>query len=335
MARQDATAERHAPSHTALELPLRCPGRPPANPPCESPPQEWQKRGLVPPLHFNCRSGLRSLRKSQAEKKPGWGKTRPDASAQDGFGLPPQSAEWKPDIEKYPPELRTHVQSRLAGADALEPMQAPKGARFTGPLDAPTRSRGEELDDEQVRESFNTARTLAESVASPGKEIPGISVLSDRTLDVDGRMVDGPEGPLVLLRPDRRYPMSTDIHELAHVFDVRGHSEKAAAGSLSRKSNAVMTLVEKTGTHAAFKKFEVEKVQSEQRAGATPRRLGRLVLFFHEARKREEFFARLFVQLIAARTSDSDLVAEIRRARAEKIQPACLTDDEFDAIMPV
>jgi SPP1 gp7 family putative phage head morphogenesis protein len=92
--------------------------------------EEWQKRGLVPPLHFNCRSGLRSLRKSQAEKKPGWGKTPPDVASQDGFGLPPQSAEWQPDLEKYPPELRNHVQSRLAGADALEPMQAPEGARF-------------------------------------------------------------------------------------------------------------------------------------------------------------------------------------------------------------
>ena len=120
--------------------------------------EEWQKRGLVPPLHFNCRSGLRSLRKSQAEKKPGWGKTPPEVASQDGFGLPPQSAEWQPDLEKYPPELRNHVQSRLAGADALEPMQAPEGARFSDggagdgdPGDPPGRPPSGGDDDEELK----------------------------------------------------------------------------------------------------------------------------------------------------------------------------------------
>lgn len=64
----------------------------------------WE--GRVPPLHFNCRSGLRSLRKSQAERR-GVTKSPPDVKAAKGFGAKPAKQEWSPDIESYPPELQT------------------------------------------------------------------------------------------------------------------------------------------------------------------------------------------------------------------------------------
>lgn len=61
--------------------------------------------GRIPPTHFKCRSGLRSLRKSQAEKQ-GVTKSPPNVKAADGFGAKPGASEWSPDVDSYPPELR-------------------------------------------------------------------------------------------------------------------------------------------------------------------------------------------------------------------------------------
>lgn len=87
------------------------------------PTEEWEKRGLVPPLHFNCRSALRSLRKSQAEKQDKFGEEPPDVQAQDGFGSP--VVEWKPDATKYPPGIRERVDEILSQASELGPRPAP------------------------------------------------------------------------------------------------------------------------------------------------------------------------------------------------------------------
>lgn len=62
----------------------------------------------TPPLHFNCRSGIRSLRQKQAERE-GVTTTPPALSAADGFGLaPPLRAEYQPDLSQTPPDL-THI----------------------------------------------------------------------------------------------------------------------------------------------------------------------------------------------------------------------------------
>lgn len=58
----------------------------------------------VPPLHHRCRSGLRALRKSQAEEE-GITESAPDAEASDGFGARPGESEWEPDLKKYPSSL--------------------------------------------------------------------------------------------------------------------------------------------------------------------------------------------------------------------------------------
>ena len=89
------------------------------------PTEEWEKRGLCPPLHFNCRSALRSLRKSQALKQEKFGEEPPDVQAQDGFGNPLD--EWKPAMSDYPDALRKQLKERLAQADKLGPAEMPTG----------------------------------------------------------------------------------------------------------------------------------------------------------------------------------------------------------------
>lgn len=65
--------------------------------------------GHYPPLHFNCRSSVRSLRKSQAEAR-GITTSPPDVKAQEGFGSRPSIGEWEPDPNDYPDELKPYVE---------------------------------------------------------------------------------------------------------------------------------------------------------------------------------------------------------------------------------
>jgi SPP1 gp7 family putative phage head morphogenesis protein len=66
--------------------------------------------GRIPPTHFNCRSGLRTLRESQARRR-GISSSVPDDYAQEGFGGVP--APHEPDPARYPPELWAAYEERV------------------------------------------------------------------------------------------------------------------------------------------------------------------------------------------------------------------------------
>ncbi len=69
----------------------------------------------TPPLHFNCRSGIRSLRAKQAERRGGPSRPEKDHPAQKGFGLPADlGEEWQPKLEKYDAEFKRTLEQRLA-----------------------------------------------------------------------------------------------------------------------------------------------------------------------------------------------------------------------------
>jgi SPP1 gp7 family putative phage head morphogenesis protein len=57
-----------------------------------------------PPLHFSCRSTIRSLTRKAAEEK-GVAQELPQTTVQKGFGHAPGKHEWKPNPSDYPPEL--------------------------------------------------------------------------------------------------------------------------------------------------------------------------------------------------------------------------------------
>lgn len=62
----------------------------------------WDAR--IPPLHFACRSSIRSLTEAQAKRR-GVTQKPPTTEPGEGFGAAPIADDWKPDPEKYPPEL--------------------------------------------------------------------------------------------------------------------------------------------------------------------------------------------------------------------------------------
>lgn len=63
----------------------------------------WWERN-TPPLHFNCRSGIRPLTSKQAQAR-GITQQLPEEPPQKGFGNAPQSWEWSPDPLDYDPRL--------------------------------------------------------------------------------------------------------------------------------------------------------------------------------------------------------------------------------------
>jgi SPP1 gp7 family putative phage head morphogenesis protein len=68
----------------------------------------------TPPLHFNCRSGLRALRKEQATAL-GVTQSPPDSDPAEGFGLAPTDDGddgWEPDLTDYPPALAKAYQAK-------------------------------------------------------------------------------------------------------------------------------------------------------------------------------------------------------------------------------
>ncbi len=64
-----------------------------------------------PPVHFNCRSGVRSLRTSQAEQR-GITQSPPDVSGESGFGGIPGEREFTPNASDYPPDLWREYRAR-------------------------------------------------------------------------------------------------------------------------------------------------------------------------------------------------------------------------------
>jgi len=59
----------------------------------------------IPPLHHRCRAGIRSLRKSEAEKR-GISRVAPAIEPDPGFGHAPGKGEWKPVDRKYAEGIR-------------------------------------------------------------------------------------------------------------------------------------------------------------------------------------------------------------------------------------
>lgn len=69
-----------------------------------------------PPIHHQCRSSVRSLTESQAKRR-GISPSAPDADEPGGgFGKAPTADEWKPDPDKYPPELWRIFEDKQAEA---------------------------------------------------------------------------------------------------------------------------------------------------------------------------------------------------------------------------
>lgn len=73
-------------------------------------------RSNTPPLHHRCRSSLRSLRRTEAERR-GITTVPPVDSPPEGFGLAPDAQPvWKPDPKRYDPALLAELERKSTAA---------------------------------------------------------------------------------------------------------------------------------------------------------------------------------------------------------------------------
>ena len=86
--------------------------------------EAWERRGYVPPLHFNCRSVLEPLPAKDA-KKLGITARLPTINITHGFGLPSLAEEWTPELKSYPNDLKRFIKANLAAAKKAQPSTNP------------------------------------------------------------------------------------------------------------------------------------------------------------------------------------------------------------------
>lgn len=72
-------------------------------------------RTHYPPNHFNCRSGVRTLTPTEAERLGGVTPDVPELTPDKGFDTVPSPGDWRPDLSKYPGEVAFAYQSALGG----------------------------------------------------------------------------------------------------------------------------------------------------------------------------------------------------------------------------
>lgn len=100
--------------HDSRQSPICKKIDPPGGPPTILPLDHPWWNNHTPPLHHRCRSGIRSLRRSEAERR-GISETPPDASADGGFGILPGAAPpWKPSAEDHDAELMAELERKAA-----------------------------------------------------------------------------------------------------------------------------------------------------------------------------------------------------------------------------
>lgn len=99
--------------------------------------------GRIPPLHFNCRSSIRSLDEEQAKEQPKFAQPKPSQRGSDGFGWKPDQSEWEPDLEKYEDQVRKELKMRLAqGPDESQLPRREPPVAIAGPQTGPDAPRG-------------------------------------------------------------------------------------------------------------------------------------------------------------------------------------------------
>lgn len=123
----------------------------------------WQTN--YPPLHFRCRSGVRTLSAAEAEEFGGESRSKPRAEPHPGFGVTPLGEEWSPWVKKLdavPLDLAKVYLAALGISGLLRQFFAGIGPDFV-PIAA--------LDDELVAALGAKSRTVRLSRATVEKQL--------------------------------------------------------------------------------------------------------------------------------------------------------------------
>lgn len=282
---------------------------------------EWREKNLVPPLHFNCRSGIRSLRKSRAEKTPKWGKAAPDVSSQEGFGAVPGTVEWKPDTKKYPPDLRKEVEAQLKAAPAPEPMPVPKGAKLLEPppnamaaafdVKLKGKLKGEAEIAFAAIDAAHAVPKLPRIPMEAGRFGAGIEAAYERT-KFGGRAIG------IKIRAKADHPAFSMLHEIGHFLDHQGHSKPGTFLIETAEGRKLLKVLEQSAAAKSLEKLRQDYLRLLVDRHAPMASLRAVNAQFEYALRPRELWARAYAQWVAVKSGDKTLLKQLDASRARK-----------------
>jgi hypothetical protein len=307
------------------------------------PMEEFAKRGWIPPLHHACRSGIRSLRKKQAERQEKFGQPPPkDAKAQEGWGSPPGETEWKPDTTKYPPELRKQVEKELARVDEIAPMPVPKGLKLVEPPapEQPKPSGAVEWDAISAADRKRIEAALKAADEAHGGKPANVKVAVGDPAKYGGPpAASGIHAPLadgngwgIVVNSKSDSKELDFLHEYGHQVDKAGLKLTTKSGGLSteaRRDPAVKALIKAIDSSAASKRIAAIYAKVAGKSAEAASHLEYLA-------RRSEQFARAYAQYVAKRSGNKLLLKQLEDMRklrdARGYLPMQWEDDDFEPI---
>lgn len=112
----------------------------------------WQTN--YPPLHFRCRSGVRTLSAAEAEEFGGESRSKPRAEPHPGFGLAPNRGEWQPAPGRWAAPLQAEYNRKARRAVVESEGEIPQ-------INLHWEDYGREIGDDAIARIWQIGRRLA------------------------------------------------------------------------------------------------------------------------------------------------------------------------------
>lgn len=172
-------------------------------------------RSHIPPLHFRCRSGLRSLTLEQAQTR-GITERPSDEVASEGFGLPPEQNEWQPVLSKYAAPIRLAHQKKMTNPDTYASYYANYGfATMTIAWGNAMLERGLDAAFSEVSEVFGFTPFNSQVRAITGKETSLREILDNPNKSARtkhrARVLASIFGHMTSIEPHRGFSINHDL----------------------------------------------------------------------------------------------------------------------------
>lgn len=298
--------------------------------------EEWAKRGLVPPLHFNCRSTLRSLRASQVEKKGGPSKNIPPMDVQEGFGSAPDEGEWEPDLKKYPPAVADKLKER-AKDQPKDAVQLPPTAKLVTPNTSAADCLDVQVTTPKLKKEIGAAIDAIDETHFVPK-MPRIPIVKERHGKEEAAYVHTDSGTAVRIsiRSTPKHGSLSILHEVGHFLDHQGHDNPGSFLSETSGFAKVLDTIKQSQAYSELGTAERTLVSAAKAAGAPAKYARNFRAAFKYLKSPRELWARAYAQWVATHCGNSDIKSQLKIVRArvdgETYVPYQWDDDDWKTL---
>lgn len=262
----------------------------------------WKK--LIPPLHHRCRTALITLSQEQAEEL-GISSSAPTVGDLGGFGLEPNTNEWKPKESAYDPELWAAYQKTITP--------------ITGALGTPVSAALELPKSGVISKAARTTLDAIDSVHGDGvlPKIPLTGKVRGRYALGEFRYYSGSLSPVEInVKASGAYPHITTAHEVGHFLDLSALPGKGYSSQIASELKGFRDIIENSEAIVKLRQMQKDKPQKHLVYLLSP----------------EEIWARAYAQFIAIESGNVIMLEELNMLRRISSMPSQWTDEDFEPI---